>query len=157
MSEIIEILFEDVKLENLSEMLVIIASNSIINNYQLASSTSTTEINFKSKDLLCNEISNLSDGSLYINLSRFRFDGIEIDNIGIQVYKYADKYDVSLDIEYAIIINRFTALTLKIWVDTISRKLNCKNYYCGYEPAIDEQTRFFSKYEMGPLNNWENQ
>jgi len=39
-------------------------------------------------------------------------------------------------------------------VDAFAQELKANNYFCGYEPAADEETRLFSGSTLGPLNNW---
>lgn len=36
-------------------------------------------------------------------------------------------------------------------VEVLSKKFFSSMYYCGLEPAIDQETRFFSNTTIGPL------
>lgn len=40
---------------------------------------------------------------------------------------------------------------IMLYAHNLSEKVEVENYYCGLEPAIDDETRFFTKTEIGPL------
>jgi len=154
MKEIIEVVFEDIKLENLSATLIAIMANSVITNYQVTNGSNHLEIAFESSDVLYDTINSLPDGAIYISLSPFSFDTMNVEKLGLQVYKYCSKYDLSIDVDENIVKTKYTILDLKIWSENISKRLNAQKYFCGYEPAVDVQTRFFSNDRMGPLKKW---
>jgi hypothetical protein len=62
---------------------------------------------------------------------------------------------LSLSIEEKDLKQKASILDLHNRVVSLAEKLNTINYYCGYEPALDEDTRLFSGTTLGPLKNWE--
>lgn len=40
---------------------------------------------------------------------------------------------------------------IMFYAHNLSEQISIENYYCGLEPAMDDETRFFTKTEIGPL------
>lgn len=98
----------------------------------------------------------MPDGAIYFNFLNYQLDNILLAKVGYQILKYNNVYDLSLSIEEKEISQKTSILNLKYTVDKLAEKLKSKIFYCGYEPAIDEETRMFSSFEMGPLKGWSN-
>ena len=154
MQEIIEILFEDVQLEKLAELLMKVNSSSILEDYQISSDGPEIEINLQYHNILIDTINQSSDGSFYFNFSEFKLNGIELSIIGFQIYKYDNKYDLNLHLKQMEISQVITIFNLRSWTEILAGELKAKNYFCGHEPASDKETQFFSKESIGPLKCW---
>lgn len=154
MQDIIEILFEEVNLNKVSVLLANTCSTAQFTNYLVSTDDSgVCDINFKSQDQIFTFIGNSSDGAFYFNFSEFQLNEFEFSSIGFQIYKYDKKYDLNLHIPENEIIGKITIVALQSWADIIAKSLIAKEYFCGYEPASDQATRFFSGSILGPLKD----
>lgn len=151
-TEIIEIVFEKVQLEKIVGFLIRILSNSTLKDYNV--STDSSEINLQSKETLFNSIDKSSDGSFYFNFLDYGLKDILLSRVGFQIFKYDNFYDLSLSIEEKEIRQKVSILDLQKRVASLAEELKTTNYYCGYEPAMDEETRIFSGVSLGPLKDW---
>jgi len=149
MSEIIELVFEEINIKSLDDIIMDISNaGSLIKKYSIKSDTEKREIlSFKNPE----EIQNIFDGkdgiALFINLTELNFDNIRIPNCMIRIISYDNKYDFEINFnnEDAIL---YDIETLKKVLTTFSVNLanryKIKKYYCGYEPACDEENRLFT-------------
>ena len=151
MAEIIEILFEQPDLKKTVVFLMEVNSNAILLDFQVASETNDANINLQLESELFNSIDNSSDGSFSFNFSEFKLQSVELSWIGIQLYKYDSKYDLNCSFNLNELKKLVSLSSLRDWAESISRELNAKSYYGGYEPAVDEETRFFTGKNLGPL------
>lgn len=153
-TEIIEIVFENVQLEKIVEYLNQILSNSTLKEYNF--STDSTKINLHSTEKLYDSIEQSSNGAHYFNFINFSLKDILLSRVGFQIYKYNNIYDLSLDIEEIQIKQKISVSDLQNRIGFLASELEVTNYYCGYEPAEDEDMRLFSRSILGPLSNWIN-
>lgn len=153
-TEVIEIVFERIQLEKIVELLIRMLSSSTLKSYKI--STDSSEINLQSKEELFNSIKQSSDGSFYFHFSDFSLKDILLSGVGFQILKYDNIYDLNLDIEEREIRQKTSTSDLQKRVASFAKELKTTNYYCGYEPAVDKETRLFSGSTLGPLNNWGN-
>jgi hypothetical protein len=153
-TEIIEIVFERVHLEKIVRLLMSTLSSSTLKDYNIA--TDSTEIDLHSKEKLFNSINQSSDGSFYFDFLDYSLNDILLSRVGFQIIKYNDVYDLSLSIEEKDLKQKASISDLHNRVVSLAEELKTTNYYCGYEPAVDEDTRLFSGISLGPLKNWEN-
>lgn len=151
-TEIIEIVFERVQLEKIVGLLIRILSNSTLKDYNV--STDSSEINIQSKETLFNSIDQSSDGSFYFNFLDYNLKDILLLKVGFQIIKYDNVYDLSLSIDEKEIRQKVSILDLQERVASLAEELKTTYYYCGYEPAMDEETRIFSGASLGPLKDW---
>jgi hypothetical protein len=73
---------------------------------------------------------------------------------GIAVYKFEDSIDVEINFKLSDLKDgddKELATNLMKLSDSISKKFDIENYFCGLEPASDEETRIFTKQKIGPL------
>lgn len=151
-TEIIEVLFERVSLEKIVGLLISILSNSTLKDCNV--STDLSEINLQSKETLFDSIEQSSGGSFYFNFLDYNLKDILLSKVGFQIIKYDNVYDLSLSIEEKEIRQKVSILDLQKCVTALAEELKTTNYYCGYEPAMDEETRIFSGISLGPLKDW---
>jgi hypothetical protein len=149
-TEIIEIVFEGVQLKETVELLIKKLSSSTLKNYAIA--TDSGEINLQSEEKLFNSINQSSDGSFYFYFSDFSLKDILLSSVGFQIFKYENVYDLNLDIEEKDLRQKTSIPDLLKRVASLAEELKTTNYYCGYEPAADKETRLFSGNTFGPLD-----
>ena len=154
MKAIIEIVFEGVQLEKVVNLLKNTIDSSVLKGYQISTTESDIEINFQSHKSIISNIAQSSDGSFYFNFSDFSLKGLSLD-VGFQILKYNNVYDLNLHFEENEISQKISALNLQKWVESVANELKTDNYYCGCEPAIDKETRFFTLNKLGPVS-WSN-
>lgn len=154
MKEIIEIVIEKVQLEKTVELLLKMVSSSTLKDYQVSTDSSEIEINFQSHEKVFNEIDQSSDGSFYFNFLVFNFKDLLLSDVGLQIYKYNNDYDLNLHIDEKEISSKVLISNLQKWVKSLAEELEAEDFFCGYEPAMDKETRFFSGSALGPLEGW---
>ena len=154
-TEYIEIVFEKVQLENIVEFIIQNISSSILKSYHI--STDLTNINLHSKDKLYHDIDQSLDGAFYFNFSNFNLKNILLSQVGIQILKYDRTYDLNFHIHKMELSQKTSVPNLQGNVQLLAEELRATNYYCGYEPAIDVETRYFSGDIIGPIKNWSNE
>jgi len=152
-TEIIEIVFERVQLSRIVDLLIKKLSNSTLKDYSI--STDSSEIDLQSKEKLFDSINQSSDGSFYFNFSNSDLMDIILSRVGFQIYKYENIYDLTLVIEERELRHQVSILGLQKRAESLAEELKVTNYYCGFEPAADEETRLFSGNTIGPLKIWE--
>ena len=96
-TEILEIVFERVQLDKIVEFLIRVLSSSTLKDYNI--STDSSEINLQSKEKLFSSISQSSDGAFYFNFLDYSLKDILLSNLGIQILKYNNVYDLNLSID----------------------------------------------------------
>ena len=151
MAEIIEILFEQPDLKKTVVFLMEVNFNAILLDFQVASETNDANINLQLESELFNSIDNSSDGLFSFNFSEFKLQSVELSWIGIQLYKYDSKYDLNCSFNLNELERLVSLSSLRDWAELVSKEVNAKSYYGGYEPAVDEETRFFTGKNLGPL------
>jgi hypothetical protein len=151
-TEIIEVVFEDIKLDYLVEYYFSILQFSNLEHFHV--SADFCKININTKYMLYNDISQSSPGSFYFYFNNFKFNNYQIPKVGFQVYKYDSKYDLNLHFEEEILKSKISGTELFLSVKYLASILSCTNYFCGYEPAMDANTRFFTNSNLGPITNW---
>lgn len=151
-TEIIEIVFENIQLDKIAGLLIRILSNSTLKDYHI--STDSSEIDLQSKEKLVDSIHESSDGSFYFNFLDCSLNDILVSQLGFQVIKYSKVYDLCLSIVEKELRQKASLSDLQKCVASLAEELKTTNYYCGFEPAKDEETRLFSGISLGPLQNW---
>ncbi|MEI6410512.1 MAG: hypothetical protein WCR52_14075 [Bacteroidota bacterium] len=152
MEELIEITFEEVKLESLTHLLVAFASGSTLLNYDVASDPfDETLVDLKDESKLLTALSLLTNYAIYFNFPEFEFAGLALSAVGIQVFGYNGKLDLNIIFDYNLTTNKVSIPSLQAWASLIAVQSNAKTYFCGLEPAVNLNTRFFTEDILGPL------
>ncbi len=154
MSEIIEITFETVQIEKVANLLINLVSSSTLSNYQISTDTPHIQIDLQGQNLFQDSITHSSDGTFYFNFLSFNLNGLHLSQAGLQIYKYINIYDLNMHVEREEIAQKISVSKLHSWSKFLAHELKAKTFFCGYEPAIDEDTRFFSENTTGPLKAW---
>jgi len=149
-SEIIEVVFENVELEKAVDFLLYCKSKSILRELNIASDSGV--IDFSSKEKLIKSIIQSSDGAFYFSYSNFYLGDFLLAWSGVRLDKYNGDFDVLLDFEEDDIIEKIPISQIHLYASKLSSDLQSSHYYCGYEPAQDTETRFFTQENLGPLS-----
>jgi len=152
MAENIEILLEDVSIEKTIIFLSALANRS--NLLFLRGTSIDADITDKLPSSL--ELKQLMDSStgdsFYLWFSDFKLLELRLPYGGIQIYKYSNVYDLSIDFpESYFDQSKISIVGLQGALGVLADELNAKLYCCGYEPVVNLDTRFFTDDKLGPL------
>ena len=151
MTDLYEIVFENVSKKNLSQLLDVIFFPKILT------------VTFNSKDITeywstCSSLNHLSkmenSDFIFLKLRNFIANNLEINPCIVRILKYNDKFDINLIFEESDVLindNRSIASILRNFAQTIATEYEIQIFYGGLEPACDHDTRYFSGAELGPL------
>ncbi|PSL25451.1 hypothetical protein [Chitinophaga ginsengisoli] len=152
MAENIEILLEDVLIP---EVMVLLSTLNAESKLQYYRTTLDESENLQLPSLLelKQRFESASNSYFYFRFSSFRLLKLQLPEAGIQVHKYDNSYDLSIDFPES----HFDKLGISIAdlqnsVRILADDLNAKMYCCGYEPVFNLDTRFFTNTELGPLS-----
>jgi hypothetical protein len=94
--------------------------------------------------------------SIFIRADQISIGGVLINRPVIRILRYQDTNDVSLIFDNADVIagDRKEALRgLATGAKVLAKDSEVPKFYCGFEPATDEETRLFSGEVMGPIRS----
>ena len=148
-TEIIEIVFEKVQFFKTTEFLQDLITKSILKDYNIATNKGNVELNFQSKSELVKTLVTLGD-SYYFNFLNIMIKSFEFSKMGVQIDKYDNNYDLNLHLDVKE-IKKMSIISIMNWAEGLAIELDAKLFYCGYEPAIDKETRLFSGNKLGPV------
>ena len=156
MTNLIEIVFEQVSKSCIVQLFcMLINCSEKVKNLQCSEEQfELIDANDLSEDALTKLTLFNGDLSLIINVTALNLDDIMLPNIQLRLIKYGNDYDVDLnfdfnelrDIDTITLINRLHKNTQKL-----ASKFEVTCFYGGMEPASDEDTRYFTDDEIGPL------
>jgi len=152
MNDMIEILLENIPQEKIND--VFIELGCVSDKIVMAELQGLDE-SVDTKDLLSRQVVTkiLSGHPLIIKMLNTSFEGVSLPESFIRVYSYNNVFDIELSFDNGVIENNKVTVTKVLcgYFDNIRKKHSVKNIYCGYEPAVDEETRFFTNATLGPL------
>ena len=152
MAETIEILFENIEFNKVSNFITDLSFQGSIKNIQVSVDDGFSLGDGNSNLLdIGSYFKKCSGGAIYINIENVQLDNKLLPKIGIQIYKYTKTYDLSIDVNSQQLQELILLDSLQKWASNVSQILRSKSYYCGLEPASDEDTRFFTNGNLGPL------
>ncbi|EIJ69432.1 hypothetical protein [Pasteurella bettyae] len=138
---ILEITFDEIERVNLKNII------NMINNLN-AESIELSSSNDNIQSILSE--SSIEDGAIYFKLSNVNIFGINLKEIFINLIIYKKELELNMNFDS----NELFKIDLDIIKRAIfewNKTILAKNYYCGYEPATDKYTQFFSNIHKGPL------
>lgn len=157
MKEIIEVLFEELHDNELYKaVLLVFNCVSGVNRIELQGSkyiVSDLGVIINDFDMIIKEIKH--GYPLYISCKQIALDEMNLLNAAIRIFAYEkNKYDleISFDLFLSKIETQERIIQLHKKLNILAKLLNAKNILCGYEPATDESTRFFTNNKFGPLS-----
>ena len=95
-----------------------------------------------------------SDVTVLIKIRSIDLGNIILPNLQLRLLKYEGQYDIEFNFDSNELENTTTMTLVKELHSHAKRvALECgvNDFYCGIEPASDEDTRYFTNDELGPL------
>jgi len=155
MTELLEIVFEKVSADALAGILFDITEQGhLIENCEMNGETYIVEWEEVSNVLKFFQGSN-DDFALTYSANFLFIGDNKIPECQIRVIRGQDFSDLEINfrsnsltsMDKANIVTELMKFSFEL-----AAKYEIENYYCGLEPAVDEETRFFTKDKVGPLN-----
>ena len=91
-------------------------------------------------------------GRVYFSFTDVGPTGLNtIKSFGLHLYKFDTAFDFGFDFSSDDFKSLGSLKHIETWATNLAQKIQAKDYYCGYEPAVDLNTRFFTGDRLGPL------
>ena len=157
MSGLLEVVFENVLKSKVIQllMMLITASGRII-NVQCSEDIELMNEGELDVDSLSSLLSFDGDVSVLFNLNDMKIGSIILPNVLLRLVKYGVRYDIDFSFESEEIENvDMTTLVAELHnhAKEVAKNHNMADFFCGMEPAFDEDTRYFTNECLGPLAN----
>jgi hypothetical protein len=153
-NQLIEIAFSGASIEKIGFLLKDLTSNGKkIENYVCSSDVknidwddpASIEEIFRRNESFC----------LLISLSELIEGDVCLPKCGVSIYKSKNSVDIELDFQLSDLRNpkldKLAEDLIKL-SKSIADRYGLAGYFCGIEPAKDEETRFFTNDQLGPLH-----
>ncbi|MCB9229164.1 MAG: hypothetical protein H6618_06090 [Deltaproteobacteria bacterium] len=153
MGQLIEIVFEGLtpsrQMEILNEL-----KNTLPNSSQLDTGDSLMGLGDVSEETLSSLFSGSKSRVLTIDADFWSVQSAKVLSPRINLTKYdGDNYEININFEIESVgfenSNDFINLLHK-WSKHLADKIHISTYFCGLDPAVDEDTRFFTNDKIGP-------
>ncbi len=158
MGELIEIVFENIGKNSLTSFLMELSDlGRNIKNYYISSGYGhDTKIDWQSSDSVSESLEKIREGSLFVNLNALNTSSIPISGCGLRIIHYDTDFDLEINFDPEDIPplpdGRELEKILHDFAVKTAQKYGITDFYGGIEPAIDEDTRFFTCENVGPLS-----
>lgn len=156
MANLIEIVYENIGKSCVLQLLKLL----ITNLENIISIECTENPSFFKEGLLSEEGINPfldfeGDVTVLIKIRSIDLGSIILTNLQLRLLKYEGKYDIEFNFDSNELENTTTTILVKELHEHakhIALECGVSDFYCGMEPASDEDTRFFTNDELGPLS-----
>lgn len=155
MSDLIELVFEDVAKNDVANFLI-----SLLAGAKEIDRIECSEDKFFGKKLIVSEemFSSLveadCDLTTVFNVEELMLGETVLHEVLIRLVKYGGSYDVDLNFDPRSLVGGSKSavlVQLHQYAKFIRSNFSLATFYCGLEPASDEDTRYFTDDEVGPL------
>lgn len=154
MSSLLEVVFENVLKTKVTQLLMLLVATSRIVNVQC-----TEDIELMNEGKLdVNSLSSLlsfdGDVSALVSLNDMNIGSITLPSVLLRLVKYGDHYDIDFNFDSEEVEKiDMTALVEELHhhAKRIAGDHSMPEFFCGMEPASDEDTRYFTNETLGPL------
>ena len=146
--DIIELTFDKIEYGKGLKLIALCAKKWGIQN--INSSVNSDDCMLPLEDLTISNLLDDSTGTIYSTFNKIDFLKNDIFDLGINILKYGTESELNIHIEVEY-IKKFSLLEITKVCRKIANFLQTNEYYCGFEPAIDEDTQFFSSSKIGPV------
>jgi hypothetical protein len=155
MSELLEVVFEGVLKENVIPLYL-----SLIGNPDTIVGVQCSE---QIPGLLDNEIDENDleaalgfprDFVMLVKLNYIDLNGLSLPKVLLRIVKYGEMYDIDFNFEFENLKNLDAATSfasLHVYCKKLAENFKVSKLFCGIEPASDEDTRYFTNDNIGPL------
>lgn len=92
---------------------------------------------------------------MIIKLSNLNIAGCIIPSVLLRLVKYEDQYDIDFNFDESDIADVGAAALMKKlhgYISELGKGYQVRDWFGGIEPASDEDTRYFTGSELGPLH-----
>ena len=155
MSSLFEVVFENVVKSNVIRLLLLlIAGAGRIVNAQCSEDIRLIvagELDAKALDSVLNF---QGDVTLSINLGDLKVGGVILPKVLLRLVKYGEQYDIDFNFDSNELenVDMMSLVTqLHDHAKEIARDNDVDTFFGGMEPASDEDTRYFTNNDFGPL------
>lgn len=155
MTNLVEVVFESVDESCIAQLFImLIQSSKRVSEIQCSENISIFENGELSEEELGHFLGLNGDAVIFVNASDVMLGDVVFPNIQFRLVKYGCEYDVDFNFYYDEIEHiSLPALICSVhaYAKGLALKFGISSYYSGMEPASDEETRFFTNEEVGPL------
>ena len=154
MADLLEVVFEGVSKDKAVGLFMALLSGSL--NLSVVSCPEDIKLTdgIELDKSVLNSLVNIEDLALLINVDTLKLEHINLSNVLIRLTKYEKLFDIdfNIDIDNCRNINKKTFIReLQNVVSKLAGNHQITSYFAGMEPATDEDTRYFTRDEVGPL------
>jgi len=156
MSDLLEVVLENILRSKIYQLLAVLLEHAgqiiEIQCSEPIDILSETDI---SEDEIESFINLNDDASLIIKLNNLNVAGITIPSVLLRLVKYGDQYDIDFNFDESDITDMDTTGLMKklhVYISDLGKNYQVADWFGGLEPASDEDTRYFTNSEFGPLN-----
>ena len=156
MSNLIEVLFEGVARNQLDSLVERLSNESTLKSVAASESPDLDLPSWQGHVLEILEGAAPNPSSVSLNFDRVELGGVAIANPLIQVLMDDGSIDVSLSfLDYELSCDTSNCVDALHHASLeLSRVAGARHIICGYEPASDYKTRFFTDATQGPLRRF---
>ena len=156
MTDLLEVVLENVSCSNVCQLFLVLLGHA----GQIIKVQSNEPIEISSEaDISQDEIESFinltNDASLIIKLRDLNLAGIIIPSVLLRLVKYGDQYDIDFNFDESDISDVGTTELMKelnVYISDLGKTYQVGEWFGGMEPASDEDTRYFTNTEDGPLS-----
>lgn len=155
MSNLIEVVFEGVAKGCVMQLLALLIQSAEKLTGIQCSENIVLLVNDELSEEALNQLLNFNgDVSVLFNLQDVKLGSIVLPSVQLRLVKYGSDYDIDFNFDYNELENvSMTTLinSLHSKAKTLASEFDITSFYGGMEPASDEDTRYFTDEEKGPL------
>lgn len=156
MNDLIELLFEGVAIDRLDESIGLLLSESVLSSVTASESPDLDLASWQGRVLEILQGAAPSPSAISFSLDKVKLGSVTIVSPLVQVFMVQESVDISLSFLDCEL--RFDSLNGLDALHHASLKFlgftGGSHVLCGYEPASDHETRFFTDAIRGPLRDF---
>ena len=150
---LIEIIFKNINEDALTLFLETTTSRNNVKNY--STTTECREIDLTKRQSITLFLRQSEELGLFLNFETLKYEGFTLPKCGIAIYKSATTINMEINFQTSDLEkNQRKDLPEKLlaFAQSIATAYQIKNYYCGIEPAADQEGRVFTNGVLTPLS-----
>lgn len=156
MADLLEVVLENILRSKVCRLLMLLLGHAgQITEIQCSETIKLSSERNISEDEIESFVNLSGDAILIIKISNLYMADYIIPSVLLRLVKYGDQYDIDFNFDESDITDvGTTALMKKLheYISEIGRRYQVGEWFGGIEPASDEDTRYFTGNEFGPLS-----
>ena len=156
MADLLEVVLENILRSKVCQLLMLLLGQAgQITEIQCSEAIKFSSETNISKDEIESFLNLPDNASLIIKLSSLNIAGCIIPSVLLRLVKYGDQYDIDFNFDESDITSMDTTALMKQLhghVSELGKTYGVSDWFGGIEPASDEDTRYFTGDELGPLH-----